>query len=210
MIEYIVAQSPDHRVLHRASKELRNGNLVCLPTDTNWVIVCDPFSVKGVNNLYGVRKEMPEKHFSVLCDTVSRANELASIPDQAFKLIRNKIPGNYTFIFEAKKKIFKALKASKKDREIGIRFPPSKLISELIEIHGEVLLSANVTHEMLEIEDEKIEIYPYLIDDSLGHLFSMIIDPEVTNFAGSSSIVSFINDQVEVLREGAGDIRSFV
>src|SRR4051812_25417102 len=39
MIEYVVSQNPDDRKLARASQILRNGGLVCFPTETNWMVV---------------------------------------------------------------------------------------------------------------------------------------------------------------------------
>ena len=41
------------------------------------------------------------------------------IDDGAFRLLKKMIPGSYTFIFEAQKKITKHLKASKTDKEVG-------------------------------------------------------------------------------------------
>lgn len=209
MIDYIIAQNPDSRILQKASAALHRGEVVCLPTDTNWVLICDPFNKAGVEKLYQLRRANVEKHFSLLCDTLSRASGLARISTEVFRLIKNKVPGNYTFIFEADKKIIKYLKASKKDHEIGIRFPPSHLVDEMIRVHEGALLSANVTLEMLGIEDSSIEIYPYLIEESIGHQIAQILDPGEYSFSGSSTVVSFVNDEIVVLREGAGDPKDF-
>lgn len=178
---------------------------MCLPTDTNWVLVCDPFHKAGVEKLYQMRKADAEKHFSLLCDSLSRASNLARISTEVFRLIKNKVPGHFTFIFEAEKTITKHLKASKKDHEIGIRFPPDRLVQELVRVHDNALLSTNVTLEMLGIEDDSIEIYGYLIEESLGHQVAMILDPSEYEFAGPSTIVSFVSGEPEVLREGAGE-----
>ena len=50
MIEYVIAESPDDRILAKASQILKDGGLVCYPTDTNWLVVCDPFVKKGLEN----------------------------------------------------------------------------------------------------------------------------------------------------------------
>lgn len=143
MVDYIIAENPDDRVLRKASQILKEGGLVAFPTDTNWLAVCDPFSKKGVEKLYSLKNESKLKHYSLICDSLSRASEIAVIYNSAFRLLKKKIPGHYTFIFEAKKKIIKAVKASKTDHEVGIRFIPTALGQKLIEIHDEVLMGTN-------------------------------------------------------------------
>ncbi len=206
MIEYVIAQNPDDRIIKRACKVLSDGGLVCLPTDSNWVVVADPTSKSGVKKLYTLKKADPQKHFSVLCDTIAKAMEIAKIETSAFRLLKKKIPGHFTFIFQAKKSITKHLEASKRDHEIGIRFPPSTLVQKLIEAYGSVLLSTNITHEVLGLEDESTEIYGYLIGDTLSHAIGHILDPGETEFAGPSTIVSLIDEaNPTVIRSGAGD-----
>jgi tRNA threonylcarbamoyl adenosine modification protein (Sua5/YciO/YrdC/YwlC family) len=206
MIEYVISQNPDDRVLKKASQILARGGLVSLPTDTNWVVVADILSKPAIEKLYRLKKAEPRKHFSVLCDGISRASEIAEIGDSAFRMLRGRVPGNFTFIFKAKKSVHKRLKASKRDHEIGIRFPPSTLVQKLIEFHGQVLLSTNITHEMLGLETEEIAIYGYLIEDSLSHVIDMVLDPGEFEFAGESTIVNLmdVGDPV-VVRQGAGE-----
>src|SRR5688500_16050710 len=150
MIEYVVEHNPDDRVLARASQILRNGGLLCFPTETNWVIVCDPFKKESVDKLYRIRHIENTKHFTVLCASFQKAMEIAFINDGAFRLIKKVIPGPYTFIFEAQKKITKLLKASKVDHQVGIRFPPSHLCRSILTAFDGVLLSTHISHDMIE------------------------------------------------------------
>lgn len=206
MIEYVIAQNPDDRIINRACKVLEKGGLVCLPTDSNWVVVADPASKAGVKSLYKLKKADPQKHFSVLCDTIAKAMEIAHIETTAFRLLKKKIPGHFTFIFRAKKSIIKYLEASKRDHEIGIRFPPCILVQRLIEAYGNVLLSTNITHEVLSIEDESVEIYGYLIGDTLSNTIGHVLDTGETEFAGPSTIVNLTDEaNPVVVRRGAGD-----
>ena len=108
MIEYVIPENPDDRILRKASSLLSQGGLIAFPTDTNWIAVCDPFVKKGVEKLYSLKNEGKLKHYSILCDSLSRASEVAVIHNSAFRLLKKKVPGHYTFIFEAKKKITKA------------------------------------------------------------------------------------------------------
>ena len=201
MIEYVIAENPDDRVLKKAFDYLKNGKLICFPSDTNWIVACDPANKDAVTKLYRLKDEGPHKHFSLLCNSISMASDLAKIGDGAFKVLNKLTPGHYTFIFEATKKMAKTLKASKKDKEVGIRIIPNTLVNRLIETCGSALLSSNLTEKQLE---QNPPFYSYMIEDALSNELSMIIDPGEFEFVGKSTIISFINGEAELIREGVG------
>lgn len=204
MISYVVEHNPDDRVLANASRILKNGGLVAFPTETNWVVVADPFEKKGVDKLYQLRHVENTKHFTVLCSSFQKATEIALIEDHAFSLMRKVVPGPYTFILPAQKKITKYLKASKTDHEVGVRFPPKALCRSLIDAHDGILISSHINHEMIDAEDDGIPLYSALIEDNLGHLIDLIIDPGEYEFLGPTTIVDFTQGVPEVVRIGSG------
>jgi tRNA threonylcarbamoyl adenosine modification protein (Sua5/YciO/YrdC/YwlC family) len=210
MIEYVVEHNPDDRILARASQILKDGGLLCFPIDTNWVIVADAFNRAGVDKLYRLRHIENTKHLTVLCLNFQKAQEIAFIEDGAFRLIKKVIPGPYTFIFAAQKKIQKLLKASKYDHQVGIRFPPSPLCRKLLEVHGEVFLSSHLTHEMLGLEDDGVPLYGLLIEESAGHAINLVLDPGEYEFIGPTTIVDFTSGVPEVIRHGSGDDSLFI
>ena len=164
MIEYIIPHSPDDRVLQKACTILKAGGLICLPTDTNWILIADPYHKDAIDKLYRIKKENGNKHFSLFCPNISIASELAHIDNQAFKLLKKISPGHYTFIFEAKKKISKTIKASKVDKEIGVRFVPSILVTKLLDTYGDIVISTNIPLASLGV-NEGDDIYSYMIEE---------------------------------------------
>lgn len=208
MIEYIIAHSPDDRVLSKASDILKKGGLICFPTDTSWVLAACSTNKNAIDKLYKIKKEDKQKHFSILCDEISTASEVAIIENHAFKRLKKVIPGHYTFIFEASKKMAKLVQASKTDKEVGIRFVPSIFIDKLIKAHGEVLVSTNIPIKFFNNEEGATEqIYSYQVEEACSNLVEMIIDPGEFEFCGSSTIIDFSQGDVPVLiREGSGDI----
>ena len=56
------------RELKLASKFLREGQIVAIPTDTYYGLACDPFSFEALNKLF-------ELKFSIRCNN-SRASEI--------------------------------------------------------------------------------------------------------------------------------------
>lgn len=208
MIEYVIEHNPDDRILKKASEILKSGGLVCFPTESNWVVIADPFNKQGVDKLYSLRHVENTKHFTVLCPNFQKAMEIALIPDSAFSLMKRVVPGSYTFILEAHKKITKLLKASKYDHQVGIRFPPNKLCRSILSAHNEVVISSHITHDMLE-QEEGTYLYSALIEDYFGNLIDLIIDPGEVEFIGQTTIVDFTSGFPEVVRTGAGDASLF-
>lgn len=204
MIEYVVEHNPDDRVLRRASDILKSGGLVCFPTESNWVVIADPFNRSGVEKLYALRHVENTKHFTILCSSFQKAMEIAFIEDGAFALMKRVVPGSYTFILEAQKKITKQLKASKYDHQVGIRFPPKNLCRSILDAHGDVVISSHITTEMLDMEEGSF-IYSALIEDQFSNLIDLIIDPGEVEFTGPTTIIDFTSGEPEVIRVGAGN-----
>lgn len=208
MIEYVIEANPDDRILQKASAILKDGNLICLPTDTNWVMVADITSKVGIEKLYKIKRELMQKHFSILCDSISMAADIAIIDTQSFRMINRITPGNYTFIFEASKKIAKLVQASKTDKEVGVRFVPRNLVNRLIEIHGSPLISSNITPKLINrSEEDDSPIYSFELEEKLAGTIQMIIDPGEIDFDGISSIIDFSQNTGPILiREGVGPV----
>ncbi|MAX66011.1 MAG: L-threonylcarbamoyladenylate synthase [Bacteriovoracaceae bacterium] len=211
MIEYVIAHNPDDRILKKASELLSQGQLVCFPTDTNWILAACSTQKDAIEKLYKIKKENTQKHFSILCNDISMASDMALIDNQAFKLLKKIIPGHYTFIFEATKKMSKLIKASKTDKEVGIRFVPSILVEKIIQTHGLPLVSTNIPKSLLGIDEENNEpIYSYQLEDKINQYTSLIIDPGEIDFKGPSSIISFIGENPPtIIRDGSGSTELF-
>jgi tRNA threonylcarbamoyl adenosine modification protein (Sua5/YciO/YrdC/YwlC family) len=209
MIEYLIERNPDDRILNRASQLVRNGGLVTLPTETNWVICASPFSEEGLDKLYQLRKVDRHKHFTLLCNSFKKAMEIAVIDDAAYALMKKIVPGPYTFIFEPQKKISKFLKASKMDHEVGVRFSPSVLLQKWLLNFDDVLICTHLNHEMLGEEDDSIPIYGALIEETFAGVIDLVMDPGEYHFLGPSTVVDWTSGVPEVIREGAGSTQLF-
>ena len=221
MINYVIPNNPDGRILERASKSLKDGNLISFPTDTNWVIAASPYSKKGVDSLYKIKEAKIDKHFSLLCCSISQASNFANIHDPVYRKIKRCLPGPYTLIFEPTGELPRYIKSYKKTRQIGIRIPDSILCQNLLNYLSFPLLETSIGPGMLknsiELEYEEIsfkhhEVYSYQIEESIGHLLDSIIDPGELEFVGESSIIDFSKDPLypTIIREGAGAIDNFL
>lgn len=204
MIQYVIAENCDDRVLDLALNHLNNGELIIIPSDTNWIVVADTRHKKAVEKIYRLKKQDKLKHFSLLCSSLKMANEVALINSQVFKIMKRKVPGHFTFILPAKKSITKSLKASKVDQQVGLRIIPVQWINQLIEKNNGPLISTHIDHEFLGIPLGD-NIYSYLIEERLSHEVPLILDSGESEFVGTSTIINFTNEEEDILiRQGAG------
>ncbi|MBT3235832.1 MAG: threonylcarbamoyl-AMP synthase [Bdellovibrionales bacterium] len=215
MIEYVIPNNPDDRILDRISTVLDAGKVVVLPTDTNWVFVASIKKSQGAERLYRIKGLDRHKHLTVLCNSISQASHYAVISNAQYRLIRPKLPGPFTFIFNPTSHLPRVLKSYKRDKEIGIRVPQSTLISRLIEAHQSPLVSTSLTLDLLlhnlapefckELGGVE-EIYSYLIEEAFSNQVEVVVDSEGTELSGNSTVVDFSNQEEgpQIIRQGSG------
>ncbi len=209
MLVHVVAGNPDDRVLQEASRILTDGRLLCLPADSNWVVLADPYNKDGVERLYRFRQVESSKHFTLFCADLAQAAEVAHVTDANFRLMKRAAPGPFTFILKAQKKTAKHLKASRTDHQVGVRIPDCKLLSRLLRIHAGPAISSHLTPDMLPDHPEGVDVWGGEIEDAFSHSLAMVIDPGEWHFTGATTVVDLSGDEGPVLvREGVGDVGS--
>ena len=225
MIEYIVPNNIDDRILARAAKLLREGGTVALPTDTSWSIVCSMNSREGIKRLKVLSKEKDERHFTLLCSDISQFGEFCSLDNTRFRLIKRLTPGPYVFILKTLLGTEKAL--GLKRREIGIRLPDYPVPLALINAMGCPLYGITAKRSMSVDWDEAgndVSIDPA---EEEGHLalaafyreetlfdggwelediqgLNLILDPGEDRNRIFSTVLDISSGEVQVLRHGAG------
>ena len=117
-----------------------------------------------------------------------------------FRLLKKVLPGPFTFILEASNKVPKYFKQKKKT--IGIRIPDNKIIQQIIREVGNPLVASSV------IDDDNIVEYttdPKLIEENWANKIAAIIDGGYGHNV-ASTILDCSKGEVELIREGLGDI----
>ncbi|MGB0883894.1 MAG: L-threonylcarbamoyladenylate synthase, partial [Flavobacteriales bacterium] len=122
------------------------------------------------------------------------------IENWAFKLLKRKLPGAYTFILEANNIVPRLFKSKKKT--LGIRVPNNQIIREIVRV-----LDSPIVSTSLKDDDDVIEYTtdPELIFEKYQHEVDLVIDG---GFGGNigSTVVDLSNGEIELIREGKGDL----
>ncbi|MEN2282385.1 L-threonylcarbamoyladenylate synthase [Algoriphagus sp. SE2] len=199
-------KNPDPKRIRQIVETLRDGGVIIYPTDTVYGLGCDIMNLRAVEKICRIKGINPKKHnFSFICADLSNIAEYTRmISKPVFKMMKKGLPGPFTFILEANTHVPKILHSNKKT--VGIRVPdhsvPRMIVAEL----GHPLLSTSIRDE-----DEVIEYStdPELIFEKYQNLVDFVIDGGYGQNIGST-ILDCTGNEVEVLREGLGDLEDII
>ena len=187
---------PQPRTVERAVKVLDDGGLLAYPTDTYYGVGCDLNSKKAIDRLYGVKNRDRKKPLAILCPDLSDVAKYAKVSNFAYRIMRQLTPGPFTFVLEATKLVPDMMQSRQK--QVGIRVPQAPLMLAIAAMLGRPIVTTSATDM-----DGKVLTDAKEIKDELGQRLDLILDGGVQPDE-PSTVVSLIDDQIEVLRQGKG------
>lgn len=200
MLIKIYPENPNPREVSKVVNLLKDGALIVYPTDTVYAIGCDALNVRAVEKLCALKGVNPLKsNLSIVCFDLSDISEYAQVSNRTFKLLKKNLPGPFTFILPTSSKLPKIYKNRK---EVGIRVPDNTIARVLVEELGNPILSMSV-HD----KDEMVEYStdPELIHEKYGEDVAVVIDGGYGDDI-PSTVVTCLDDEFEILRQGKGDL----
>ena len=199
-------ENPDPKKVKQAVDILRNGGVVIYPTDTVYGMGCDITNQRAVEKICKIKGINPKKHnFSIICaDLGNIAQFTRVITKQVFKMMKKGLPGPFTFILEASNVVPKILHSNKKT--IGIRVPAHTIPRLLVEELGHPILTTSIRDE-----DDVVEYStdPDLIFEKYQHQVDLVIDGGYGQNV-ASTILDCTGDEVEIVRQGLGQLEDIV
>ncbi|PLX39968.1 MAG: threonylcarbamoyl-AMP synthase [Deltaproteobacteria bacterium] len=189
-------ENPQGRHINRAAEVLSRGGVVVYPTDTVYGLGCDITNKKAIEKITAIKGRDPKKPMSFVCSDLQHISRYARVSNFAYRILKRFLPGPYTFVLEATRETPKILLT--KQKTVGIRIPDNKVSLELVAALGNPIIStsANLSNdEPIGNPDDLAKI--------LGPRVDIILDSGVLAQT-PSTVVSLVNDSVNILREGAG------
>ena len=199
-------QNPEPRKIERAVNVFKDGGIVIYPTDTIYGIGCDLMNRKAIERLCRILDIKPHKlNLSFICKDISQISEyVRKMETPQFKLLKKSLPGPFTFIFESSTKVPKILDANKKT--VGVRIPQHQIPLAIVEALGNPFITSSIKSE------DKIKEYttdPEEIYQDYKQQVDLVIDGGPGGNV-PSTVVDCISNEVQVLRQGLGDIEKFL
>ena len=201
MLIAINNQNPQMRLIRKAVELLRSGGIVIYPTDTVYGMGCDLFNKKSIERIYEFQRRDRKQPLSFICADLKDISRYARVSDDAYKIMRRLLPGPYTFILEASRAVPKTILP--KRQTTGIRIPDNRICQTLLAEMGSPIISTSVKDGDGELLSD-----PRMIEELFGKRVDMIIDGGIIA-AEPSSVVSLLDEGVEVIRTGKGDVSAF-
>ena len=198
----IYESDPDPSKIDQIVRLLKDGGIIVYPTDTVYAMGCDIYQNRAVEKLSQLKGMKAQKNnFSIVCSDLSDIAEYARVSDKAFKLMKKAFPGPFTFILPATNKLPKLLQSNRKN--IGIRVPDHPIPQAIVKALGNPIITTSVKDDVDDILEYPNDIE--IIIDQNTHKADLIIDGGWSGIT-PSTVISFLDDYPEVLREGDGDL----
>ena len=198
----INSQNPQMRLIRKAVDVLRQGGIIIYPTDTVYGLGCDLSNKKGIERIYELKRRNRKQPLSFICSDLKHISQYAQVTDYAYKTMKRLLPGPYTFILEASRLVPKIILP--KRSTTGIRVPDNQICLALITELGQPIISTSV-----KTADGEDLGNPYEIKERFGRTVDLIIDGGII-IPEPSSVISLVDDNIEIVRNGKGDVSAFL
>jgi len=202
MILQIHPDNPGERQVQEVIEILHNGGIIIFPTDTVYGLGCDIFDARAVEKVARIKGISIEKaNFSFICYDLSHLSDFARhVNNPTFKLMKQCLPGPFTFILEANHNVPKVFRNKK--RTIGIRIPANNIIRAIVKELGHPILTTSIHNED--------EILDYITDPELIHeMYQKIVDAVIDGGFGNvhpSTVIDCSGEEPVLVRQGIGEV----
>lgn len=188
--------NPQGRLIEKVAKILADGGLVVYPTDTQYGLGCDLNNKKAIEKVYRLKQRSQKSPFSFVCADLTHIAEYAKVSNFAYRTMRRLLPGPYTFILDGTKLVPQLMLT--KRHECGIRVPGHPIALGLVSALGRPIINTSAA-----LEGQS----PPTCAEEFNDLFKNQVDAVIDGGpvpGRPSTIISLIDDEPEVLREGLG------
>jgi tRNA threonylcarbamoyl adenosine modification protein (Sua5/YciO/YrdC/YwlC family) len=192
--------NPQARLLKQAVALLAKGEVLAVPTDSSYALVCHLDDKAAADKLRRIRGVDDKHHLTLLCRDLSELASYARVDNQQFRLLKSATPGPYTFILEASKEVPRRLSHPSR-KTIGLRVPDHKVLQALLALHNAPLLATTL---IAPGDDEPLNDAQD-IRERFEHQIAAVMD------AGAcprepTTVVDLSGDEPAVIRQGRGPL----
>lgn len=185
----------NERHIARAVRVLEDGGIIIFPTDTLYALGCDALSNRAIERLCAIKGINPDKQLlSIVCDGISMASDYARIDNHAFRLLKDHLPGPFTFILPGSTRLPKVFKGR---RSVGVRVPANDVATALTATLGRPILATSVA-----IDDDAEAVEPESIAMHYSDSADVLLDAGVGGTIPSTVVDITDSAAPEIIRQG--------
>jgi len=192
--------NPQPRLLKQATALLDRGDVLAVPTDSSYALVCHLDDKAAADKLRRIRGVDDKHHLTLLCRDLSELANYAQVDNQQYRRLKAATPGAYTFILVATKEVPRRLSHPSR-KTIGLRVPDHKVLQELLALYDQPLLATT----LIAIGDD----HPLNDADEIRERYRGRIAAVIDSGAcprEPTTVVDLTDTDPVVVREGRGDL----
>lgn len=190
---------PQPRLIKQAAAILRNGGVIAYPTDSSYALGCLPGDGSAVARVRAVRGVDAEHHLTLVCRDLADAGHFARLDNWQFRIVRQGVPGPFTFLLPATREVPRRLQHPKRST-IGIRVPDHPVVRALLAELHEPILSTTL---ILPGDTAPLNA-PEEIRDRLQAKVDAVIDAGPCS-AVPTTMIDLDTEPAVIVRRGGGD-----
>ena len=193
MIHKIIKYSKNSIRLLKQS--LEDGNIIAVPTDTVYGLIADAYNEKAVNKIFKTKLRPKKLPLIIFVSSIAEAKKIGHFSKFDELLAKAFWPGDLTLIVKRKSnKIFYGHKSS---TTVGIRIPNHKALLDLL-IETKKPFASTSANSHKGKTPKNIKELDIISNKEIT--YALVSNHKI---AGSeSTIVSLINDKVNIFRSG--------
>ena len=193
-------ENPQLRLLKQAVAMLARGEVLAVPTDSSYALVCHLDDRAAADRLRRIRGVDDKHPLTLLCRDLSELASYARVDNRQFRLLKSATPGPYTFILEASKEVPRRLSHPSR-KTIGLRLPDHRVLQELLALHNGPLLATT----LIAPGDSEPLNDATDIRERFGHQIPAVIN------AGAcprepTTVLDLSGDEPALIRQGRGPL----
>ena len=194
--------NPQMRLINKVTEVIEKGGVIAYPTDSGYALGCALGNKTAMERIVKIRKLKRHHHFTLMLKDLSHVGEYAKLNNSGFRLLKKILPGAYTFILEGVKEIPNRLLNGNR-RTIGVRVSSNMIVQAILGGLEDPLMSVSLIMQGYEFYNGND------VKTVLSNSIDLIIDsghcpPEPT------SVIDISEDEILILREGAGSLESII
>lgn len=194
----VAPSQPGEEVVVEAVKVLEAGGVIALPTDTLYGIGCALDRAEAVDRIHAMRGiDVVRRPLTFLLPDIGEVARWANVTGNSFRVLSRIFPGPYCVELSASSRVPNPYLHPERNT-VGIRIPDHALCEKLLWSLGRPILTATA-----KARDGRVLTTAEEIRREYGGELDLILDAGALT-GPPSTVVSLVDDWVQVLREGRG------
>ena len=191
-------QTPQQRILRQAAEAMKHGPVV-YPTDSHYALGFLQESHESAERVRQLRGLDGGHLFTLSCRDLSEVGHYGVVGNSAFRVIKRRIPGAYTFVLTATKKVSRHL-CHPRRKTVAFRVPANPVAQGLLEAVGAPIITST-----LRLAGDEDSLQPEDFRERLNGMVEVVLDAGACS-STPTTVIDFSEEPPRLIRKGGGEI----